>query len=99
VVCIAAGRHHSLAMNTKNDVYACGSGQYGQIGLPDKEMRTSFAHVLSLMSVNAYKVFAGGNHSWIILDDMQPKKDEFLGLNGAGKSKDSSMNSPRDNTS
>ena len=77
VVSIAAGRSHSLALITKNDVYACGSGREGQLGLPDKEMRKTFTHVLSLMSVNSVKLHAGGFHSWAILDEMMPKKDEF----------------------
>jgi alpha-tubulin suppressor-like RCC1 family protein len=67
---VACGRNHSLAITTKNDVYACGSGKNGQLGLPDKEMRTSFTHVLSLMSVNAFKLYAGGFHSWVVLDDI-----------------------------
>ena len=29
VVQIAAGRNHSLAVTSKNDVYACGGGQNG----------------------------------------------------------------------
>ena len=29
VVGIAAGRNHSLALTTKNDVYACGNGTNG----------------------------------------------------------------------
>ena len=44
-------------------------------------MRTSFTHVLSLMSVNATKVYAGGFHSWVLLDETTPKRDEFQGLN------------------
>jgi hypothetical protein len=29
------------------------------------------------MSVNTAKIYAGGLHSWAILDDLMPKKDEF----------------------
>lgn len=47
------------------------------------------------MSVNAVKLFAGGFHSWILLDDVMPKKDEFSGLQGTNLSDDDSLlNSP-----
>lgn len=47
-------------------------------------MRTQFTHVLSLMSVNTSKIFAGGLHSWVVLDDLFPKKEEFIGLKKIG---------------
>ncbi len=99
VVSIAAGRNHSLALTTKNDVYACGNGQNGQLGLPDKEMRKVFTHVLSLVTVNSVKMYAGGFHSWVVLDDLMPKKDEFQALKGKNSQGDDSLlNSPRDET-
>lgn len=51
------------------------------MGLPDREMRTEFTHVWSLVSVNAVKIFAGGMHSWVVLDDVMPKKDDYKGQN------------------
>ena len=45
--------------------------------MPDREMRTNFTQVLSLLSVNAVKIYAGGLHSWVVLDDVMPKKDDF----------------------
>lgn len=80
---MAAGRFHSLALNTKSDVYACGSSKNGELGIPQKEMIATFTHVLSLLSVNSFRIFAGGIHSWVVLDDIMPKKDEFMG-GGAG---------------
>jgi hypothetical protein len=35
------------------------------------------------MSVNVNKIYAGGFHSWVILDEMFPKKEEFSGLKGS----------------
>jgi hypothetical protein len=32
------------------------------------------------MSVNVIKIYAGGPHSWVILDDVMPKKDDFKEL-------------------
>ena len=46
--------------------------------MPDKEtVRTNFSHVLSLMSVNVAQIYAGGLHSFVVLDDILPKKDDF----------------------
>ncbi len=74
----AAGRNHSLILDSKGDVYACGSDLCGQIGMPDKEtVRTNFSHVLSLMSVNVAQIYAGGLHSFVVLDEILPKKDDF----------------------
>lgn len=78
IVQVAAGRNHSLILDSKGDVYASGSDLYGQIGMPDKEtVRTNFSHVLSLMSVNVAQIYAGGLHSFVVLDDILPKKDDF----------------------
>ena len=78
IIQIAAGRNHSVALDNKNDVYACGSGQDGQLGLPNSEsMRKSFTHVLSLLSVNVVKIYAGGFHSWVVLDELFPKKEDI----------------------
>ena len=53
------------------------------------------------MSVNVSKVFAGGDHSWVILDNKLPKKDEFnmLGRGLTSSPKDSPLNSQRDGLS
>lgn len=59
-------------------------------------MRKTFVHVLSLMSVNSIKLYAGGFHSWAVLDEMMPKKDEFQTLRGArvdSNDEDSLLNS------
>jgi hypothetical protein len=34
------------------------------------------------MSVNGVKIFAGGFHSWVLLDEGTPKRDEFSGMKG-----------------
>ena len=51
------------------------------------------------MSVNTVKIYAGGFHSWIILDEVMPKKDEFLQLKGTNSGEDDSLlNSPENET-
>ena len=46
------------------------------------------------MSVNSLNIFAGGFHSWVLLDDLCPKKEEFSLLKGSeNEEKDSLLNS------
>jgi hypothetical protein len=61
------------------------------LGLPDKESRTVFSQVLSLMSVNVVKIYAGGFHSWVILDDVNPKKENFRGVHEEEEEDDVSL--------
>mmetsp|Transcript_32026 Transcript_32026/g.31329 ORF Transcript_32026/g.31329 Transcript_32026/m.31329 type:complete len:183 (+) Transcript_32026:1234-1782(+) len=88
IVQIAAGRNHSLVLTIKGDVYASGSDRDGQLGIPDKLMRTNFQQVVSLISVNVVKLYAGGLHSWMVLDEVMPKKDDFK----EGKEHESTFN-------
>ncbi len=46
-------------------------------GLNDKESRTQFTHVISLGAKNIYKIFAGGNHSWVVIDDIMPIREHY----------------------
>lgn len=64
-------------MTDRGDVYACGYGAHGQLGLGDKQSKTSFTYVESLGSKNISKVFAGGNHTWVVLDQVLPVKDKW----------------------
>jgi len=34
-------------------------------------------HVASLGPRNIYKIFAGGNHSWVVLDDIIPVREKY----------------------
>ena len=74
---IAAGWNHSLVLSDKGDLFTCGYGNHGQLGLNDKEPRTSFTHVACLGPKNVYKIFAGGNHSWVVIDDIIPVREHY----------------------
>ena len=75
---IAAGWNHSLILTEKGDLFACGYAQYGQLGLSqDCDPKTQFSHVVSLGPRNIYKIFAGGNHSWVVLDDIIPVREKY----------------------
>jgi hypothetical protein len=71
---VAAGSNHSLAVTTNGDVFACGNNQQGQIGLQGLEFSLYFSKVTSCESANVEKVFAGGDHSFLVLDGQFPKK-------------------------
>ena len=71
---------HSLAVVSTGDVYAAGSNQQGQLGLPGIENSDAFAKVHSCEKVKVQRCFAGGDHSFLLLNDylqkvVQPKDD------------------------
>ena len=75
---IAAGWNHSLALTEQGDLYAAGYGQYGQLGLgQDTESKSKFQHVVQLGARKIYKIFAGGHHSWVVLDDIIPVREKY----------------------
>ena len=73
---IACGYNHSLALTSQFEVYSCGAGTYGQLGLGDIKPRVNFTHIESLHDFESKemleenilirRIFAGGNHSWVI---------------------------------
>jgi S-formylglutathione hydrolase FrmB len=38
----------------------------------DTESRTAFQYVASVGDKNVYRIFAGGDHSWVVIDDIIP---------------------------
>jgi len=70
---IAAGWHHSLALSARGDLYAAGHGEWGQLGVGKSDIATGFIHISTLGPKNIKKVFAGGDHSWILLDEINPE--------------------------
>lgn len=47
------------------------------MGLGDLEKRMSFVHVVSLAGKNVNRIFAGGHHSWFLLDNENPIIDDY----------------------
>jgi regulator of chromosome condensation len=75
---IASGWNHSLALSERGDLYACGYGTHGQLGLQeDLESKIQFTLVGSLGARNVSRIFAGGNHSWFLLDDNMPVREGY----------------------
>ena len=77
IVFVCAGWLHSLILNSTGDIYACGEGKYGQLGLDQLdsfECQTEFTKIKGIENKNIWKIFAGGRHSWIIFDHENPFK-------------------------
>lgn len=72
---IAAGWNHSLVLTERGDLYACGHGESGQLGIGDTEIIPNFTHVSPMGPKNIAKIFAGGNHTWALLDYQNPNRD------------------------
>lgn len=77
VVQIAVGWNHSLALTESLDLYSTGYGSSGQLGLGNNESKTEFTWVSNLAGKRIKKIFAGGNHSWALLDDENPINLDF----------------------
>ncbi|MDR2152003.1 MAG: hypothetical protein LBO72_04195 [Helicobacteraceae bacterium] len=60
---IAAGRSHTLALDTEGKVYATGANSKGQLGLGDKDNRDGFTPISSLESKKIVAIAAGRFYS------------------------------------
>lgn len=74
---IAAGWNHSLVLTQDGDIFACGYGFFGQLGLGDDESRTVYTHVAALGPRKVERIYAGGNHSWALLDPALPIRPDY----------------------
>lgn len=45
---VEAGWHHSLALTRRGDLYACGHGDSGQLGIGSTESKTQFTLIESI---------------------------------------------------
>ena len=75
-VCAAGGKEHSLALCSNGYVYATGSNERGTLGMRGLSHAMWFSKVHTAQRGNATKVFAGVDHSFILLDEAQPFRDE-----------------------
>lgn len=66
-----------MALINPYHVYVTGMGKHGQLGLGDLEKRMSFVHLKSLAGKNISRVFAGGHHSWFVIDQENPIIDNY----------------------
>ena len=72
---IACGWNHTLVWVPPYFVYSTGLGKYGELGLKNFEMRKGFMLIESLLGKNVIQIFAGGYHSWFLMDIECPDVD------------------------
>ena len=72
IVMVAAGATHSLALSSKHDVYSCGYNAKGQLGIGEEKTATVWTHITQLSGKNVGKIYAGGDHSWAVIDELSP---------------------------
>lgn len=68
IVMVAAGANHSLALSSNHDVYSCGYNGKGQLGIGEEKTVTLWTHITTLQGKNVGKIYAGGDHSWSVVD-------------------------------
>ena len=68
---IVCGWNHTLVLVEPSFVYSSGLNKYGELGLISFEIRRSFTLIESLIGKNVKDIFAGGYHSWFLLDSNQ----------------------------
>ena len=64
-----------MAVSEYGDTYGCGNNSDACLGLPGIEFALNFSKIHSCEGGNVAKVFAGGHHSFIVLDLVNPKKE------------------------
>lgn len=74
---IAVGSHHSMAVAISGDIFVSGSNEKGQLGLPGVETCDMFTNLHSCENYCVSDVFAGGEHSFILLDGFLKEKDRW----------------------
>jgi len=87
-----------MILTSQNYLYVSGCGKYGELGLEDDENRRNFTLLRSTMNLNITKIFAGGHHSWIIVDAKIPEKAELNSpspIGSGGNTPPSGSQSPR----
>ena len=78
VIEIDAGWSHSIVLTDERNVYVTGCGKFGELGLGENKNRYNYTWLRKLGPMNVKHIFAGGHHSWCIIDDKYPLKERFI---------------------
>ena len=62
---ICCGEQHTILLKQNNDVFVCGSNEYGQIGL-GKEIKKVSIFTILMKEIEIQKIQCGANHSLIL---------------------------------
>lgn len=66
---LAAGAAHLLARTRNNELYACGWGEHGRLGLGDNKDRAEMTRIDFFKGRKVSRIWAGGGHSFALTDD------------------------------
>jgi hypothetical protein len=55
-------------LTSGHDVFTAGLNQAGQLGIGDEDSKTSFTWVKLLAGKNITSIYAGGHHTWFVID-------------------------------
>ena len=78
IIEIATGWSHSLVLTDSGYVYSAGCGKFGELGLGEKKNKYNYTWIRKLGTMNIKHIFAGGHHSWCIIDDKFPLKEKLI---------------------
>ena len=78
VIEIAAGWSHTIILTNEKNVYITGCGKFGELGIGENTNRYKYVWLKSLGIMNVKHIFAGGHHSWCIIDEKIPTKNELI---------------------
>ena len=78
IIEIAAGWSHSLVLTDSGYVYSAGCGKFGELGLGENKNKYNYTWIRKLGTMNIKHIFAGGHHSWCIIDDKFPLKEKLI---------------------
>ena len=78
IIEIASGWSHSLVLTDEGYAYSAGCGKFGELGIGENKNRYNFTWIRKLGKMNVKHIFAGGHHSWCLIDDKYPLKDKFV---------------------
>lgn len=77
VVQVSAGWNHTVVLTKSHNVYTAGLGQNGQLGHGDEESKKEFSWLKTLGGKKVQKIFAGGHHTWCMLDPQERKLKNY----------------------
>ena len=77
IVKVACGWNHTVALSSNGDIYCTGSSKYGELGLGTLKSRREFTICPGLTGKNINTVFAGGYHTWFLIDYDKPILSDY----------------------
>ena len=77
IVRVACGWNHTIALSSTGDIYCTGSSKYGELGLGTLKSRREFTVCKELSGKNIDTVFAGGYHTWFLIDYDNPDLSDY----------------------